>query len=53
LAAAQVGKKVYSQPTLRKGLSEAKQRKLRKAQREHTDRQRLAAWNKAAQERTP
>jgi hypothetical protein len=54
LAAAAAGKRVYSRPTLRRGLSEAKRAKLRKAQQAHTDRQRLAAWNAAAQqERTP
>ena len=52
LAAAQVGKKVYSKPILRRVLSEAKRYKLRKAQQAHLDRQRLAAWNAAAQERT-
>jgi hypothetical protein len=52
-AAAAAGKRVYSKPTLRRGLSEAKRAKLRKAQQAHTDRQRLAAWNAAAQERTP
>ena len=54
LAAAQVGKKVYSRPTLRRGLSEAKQRKLAPLFKAHAERQRLAAWNRAAQqERTP
>jgi hypothetical protein len=50
LAAAQAGKRVYSQPTLRHGLSEAKQRKLAPLFKAHTERQRLAAWNRAAQE---
>jgi hypothetical protein len=56
-AAAQSGKKLYRSPILRRGLSEAKRAKLRKAQQAHTERQRLAAWNAAAQaalqERTP
>lgn len=47
-----LGKKVYSQPTLRRGLSEAKRYKLRKAQQAHLERQRLEAWNRAAQEAT-
>jgi hypothetical protein len=50
LAAAQVGKKVYSRPTLRRGLSEAKQRKLAPLFKVHAERQRLAAWNRAAQQ---
>lgn len=52
LAAAAVGKKVYHRPVLRKGLSEAKRYKLRKEVRAAKERQRLAAWNKAAQEAT-
>jgi len=52
LAAAQAGKKLYLQPTLRHGLSEAKRYKLRKAQQAHLECQRLAAWNAAAQEAT-
>ena len=53
IAAAAAGKRVYSKPTLRRGLSKAKRYKLRKEWQAHTDRQRLAAWNAAAQERTP
>jgi len=50
LAAAAAGKKMYSQPTLRRGLSEAKQRKLKPLIKAHQEQQRLAAWNRAAQE---
>lgn len=51
-AAAAVGKKVYYRPTLRRGLSKAKQGKLNAdaVMREHRERQRLAAWNRAAME---
>jgi hypothetical protein len=52
-AAAAAGKRVYSQPTLRRWLPKAKRALLRKAHQAHTERQRLAAWNAAAQERTP
>jgi hypothetical protein len=51
-AAARSGKKLYLSPILRRGLSEAKRYKLRKEWQAHTERQRLAAWNAAAQERT-
>jgi len=51
-AAWRLGKKVYRRPTLRKGLSEAKRYKLRKEVQAAQERQRLAAWNKAAQEAT-
>ena len=53
IAARLAGKKVYRQPVLRKGLSAAKQRKLMPLFKSHRERQRLAAWNAAAQERTP
>jgi hypothetical protein len=53
-AAARSGKKLYRSPTLRRGLSEAKRYKLRKEVQAVRERQRLAAWNRAAQqERTP
>jgi len=52
LAAAAVGKRVYSQPRLRRGLSMAKARKLEPLVKAHQDRQRLAAWNRAEQEAT-
>jgi len=52
-AAAQAGKRVYFQPTLRRGLSKVKQRQLAPLFKAHAERQRLAAWNAAAQERTP
>lgn len=51
-AAAAVGKRVYSRPTLRRGLSEAKRYKLHKKIKAHQERQRLAAWNSAAQKET-
>ena len=54
IAAKLAGKKVYSKPTLRRGLSEAQRYKLRKEVQAVRERQRLAAWNAAAlQERTP
>lgn len=51
-AAHAAGKKLYHQPSLRYGLSMAKRRHLDGALKAHQERQRLAAWNKAAQEAT-
>lgn len=52
IAARLAGKRVYSQPRLRRGLSMAKARKLEPLVKAHQERQRLAAWNRAAQEAT-
>ena len=52
IAARLAGKRVYRQPTLRRGLSKAKQRHLAGAIVAHQERQLLAAWNKAALEAT-
>jgi hypothetical protein len=51
-AAWHLDKKVYFQPTLRHGLSKVKQRQLAPLFKAHAERQRLAAWNRAAQEAT-
>lgn len=49
MAAKVAGKKTYRVPELRRGLSKTKQRLLRNDVQAAIERQRLAAWNKAAQ----
>lgn len=52
-AARAAGKRVYSPPQLSYGISKAKQRQMRPLVAEYQERQRLAAWNRRAQEVTP
>ena len=44
------GKRVYYQPQLQRGISQAKQKILQQALREVTERKRLEDWNRRAKE---